>query len=127
MKPGTIGWIDLTVPDAPKVRDFYRGVVGWETSDVNMGTYNDFCMHPDKDSDPVAGVCHAKGTNANLPSKWLIYITVENTDEAAKRCQELGGKVLQPPKDMGSQGRYCVIEDPAGAVSALFSPAKSIC
>ena len=26
---GTIGWTDLTVPDADGLRDFYSAVVGW--------------------------------------------------------------------------------------------------
>jgi hypothetical protein len=53
----------------------------------------------------------------------LIYITVKSADESAKLCKENGGKVLLGPKDMGGYGRYCVIEDPAGAVCALFEPA----
>ena len=31
---GTFGWFDLTVDDAPRVRDFYREVVGWSPEDV---------------------------------------------------------------------------------------------
>jgi predicted enzyme related to lactoylglutathione lyase len=36
-------------------------------------------------------------------------------------CQRLGGTVLAPPRSYGG-GRYCVIEDPAGAVCALYQP-----
>jgi large conductance mechanosensitive channel protein len=28
--PGSIGWLDLTVEDAPRLRDFYSAVVGWK-------------------------------------------------------------------------------------------------
>jgi predicted enzyme related to lactoylglutathione lyase len=31
---GKIGWIDMTVEDAPGVRDFYKAVVGWGSEDV---------------------------------------------------------------------------------------------
>jgi hypothetical protein len=34
---GTVGWFDLTVADADRVRDFYKAVVGWTTSAVPMG------------------------------------------------------------------------------------------
>ena len=51
---------------------------------------------------------------------WLIYITVADLDEAMRRCLERGGKVRVPPRDMGGQGRYSIIEDPAGAVTGLF-------
>jgi hypothetical protein len=122
--PGQIGWIDLTVADAPAVRDFYQGVTGWTPSPVEMGGYQDFCMLPPGEAQPVAGICHAKGNNAGLPPVWLIYITVDDLDQSLKRCQQLGGKVIRPATGMGPNGRYGVIQDPAGAVCALFQPAK---
>lgn len=120
---GTIGWIDLTTEDAKRVRDFYQEVVGWKTSDVEMGEYNDFNISTPETGEPVAGVCHARGSNAQMPPQWMIYITVENLDHSARRCTNLGGRLVVQPKPMGSFGRYCVIEDPAGAVAALFEPA----
>jgi predicted enzyme related to lactoylglutathione lyase len=78
--PGQIGWIDLTVPDAPALRNFYQGVTGWTPSPVHMGDYEDFCMHPPGDPQPVAGICHAKGENVGLPPVWLIYIIVDDLD-----------------------------------------------
>jgi uncharacterized protein len=117
-KVGTIGWIDLTVPDAAKVKDFYAAVVGWTTSEVPMGAYSDYCMHP-TGGDPVAGVCHASGPNAGLPAAWLIYVTVADLTSSLANCKKLGGEVLTPVRDMGSYGTMAVIRDPAGAVCAL--------
>ncbi|UCE03680.1 MAG: hypothetical protein JSW67_05710 [Candidatus Latescibacterota bacterium] len=73
----------------------------------------------------MAGVCHARGGNVGLPAQWLIYITVSDLDASIARCSELGGKVVVPAKGYGGQGRYCVIEDPARAVVALFEPASA--
>ncbi len=117
---GTIGWHDLTVADADEVRDFYRRVVGWEPSPVDMGEYSDYNLAP-PGGKPVAGVCHARGANPELPAQWLMYVTVADADDSARRCVELGGKVLAGPKDFGATARYCVIQDPAGAVLALYS------
>jgi predicted enzyme related to lactoylglutathione lyase len=122
--PGQIGWIDLTVPDAPAVRDFYHGVTGWTPSPVDMGGYQDFCMHPAGKAQPVAGICHARGHNEGLPAVWLVYITVEDLDHAIRRCLELDGKLLRPATKMGPSGRFCVIQDPAGAPCALYESAK---
>jgi predicted enzyme related to lactoylglutathione lyase len=119
---GKIGWIDLTVPDAEAIRDFYQHVAGWDPSPVAMGGYQDYCMTPPGTTQPVAGICHARGHNADLPPAWLIYVTVADLDEAVRRCHERGGKVRHPARDMGGQGRYAIIEDPAGAVAALFEP-----
>jgi uncharacterized protein len=121
---GSIGWIDLTVPNAEHVRDFYQSVTGWSPSPVDMGGYSDFCMHPSPGSEPVAGICHARGPNASMPPQWIIYINVDDLDESVRRCAELGGKLRVPVRSMGPSGRYCVIEDPAGAVAALFEPAQ---
>ncbi len=120
---GSIGWVDLTVDNADTVRDFYREVTGWSPAEVDMGSYSDYCMNTAAGTS-VAGVCHARGTNSGLPAQWLIYITVEDLDRRAERCVELGGQVLVSPKSLGGQGRYCVIQDPAGAVAALYEPAE---
>jgi len=120
---GKIGWTDLTVDNADDVRDFYMAVVGWKPSSVDMGGYSDYSMTTPHTGEPIAGVCHARGSNADLPAHWLIYITVADVDASAASCVELGGQVLAGPKNFGGQGRYCVIQDPAGAVAALFTPA----
>lgn len=120
-KLGTIGWIDLTVKDCPATRDFYKAVAGWESVGVGMGDYEDYAMSPPGGGDAVAGICHALGDNAEFPPQWLIYITVANVHASIERCLELGGKLLIEPRDLGSYGTICVIQDPAGAVAALQS------
>ena len=120
--PGRILWQDLTVPDAEGIRDFYRGVVGWEAAPVDMGGYDDFNMLPPDADEAVAGICHARGSNSDLPPLWLVYISVDDVDASAARCVELGGEVVAGPRGMGG-GRLCVIRDPAGAVAALYQPA----
>lgn len=125
LEVGSIGWFDLTVPNATEVRDFYKKVVGWKSADVAMGGYNDYCMNAPASGKTVAGVCHARGVNEALPPAWLLYITVKSVASSAKRCAAMGGAVLVEPKGLGGMGRYCVIRDPAGAVAALFEPARA--
>lgn len=118
---GTITWHDLAVPEAEAVRQFYGEVVGWTSTAQDMGGYADYNMNLPDGGATVAGVCHTRGPNAKLPPQWLIYITVADVDASAKRCHELGGKVLDGPRSLG-KGRFCVIQDPAGAVAALYAP-----
>ncbi len=120
---GSIGWIDLTVPNAAEVRDFYQAVVGWQPSGVDMGGYEDFSMGTPESNSPMAGVCHARGLNAQIPPSWMIYINVADLDESLARCGEMGGKIIVESRVMGDHGRYAMIEDPGGAVCALFEPA----
>lgn len=119
---GSITWFDLTVHNAEKVKDFYAKVVGWVPQGLSMGDYDDFTMSAPESNKVAAGICHAKGLNAKLPPQWLIYITVEDVDKSAESCIQLGGKIIVEPKNMPGYGRYCVIQDPADAVCALFKP-----
>lgn len=115
---GSVAWIDLTVPDAPGIRDFYKEVVGWDAQGCKMDGYEDYNMLPAGTDDPVAGICHKRDTNASMPNGWMIYITVPDVAAAIAKCEEHGGKVLVGPK--GDSAKFCVIEDPAGAVCALW-------
>ena len=96
-KIGTVSWRDLTVPDAEAVRDFYAQVVGWKAKPLSMGDYDDYCMIAEGADETVAGICHARGVNANLPPQWLIYITVADVEASAKRCVEHGGRIVDGP------------------------------
>jgi hypothetical protein len=112
--------VDLTVADAPAVRDFYAAVAGWTPAEVPMGGYSDYCMNG-PGGQTVAGVCHARGANAGLPAQWLVSIVVADLEASLAECRARGGTVLTGPKAMG-QARYAVIRDPAGAAAALYQP-----
>lgn len=119
---GAIGWQDLTVSDAERVRDFYAAVVGWTAEPVDMGGYADFNMIAPGSGRTVAGVCHARGVNADLPAQWLLYLTVADLDASLAACRARNGTILSGPRAMGG-ARFAVIRDPAGAVAALYQPA----
>lgn len=116
---GDIAWTDLTVRDADRLRDFYRKVVGWNAERVSMDGYNDYGMIPPRKKGMVAGVCHTRRVNSDLPPVWLIYIVVKSLRRSIAACLRAGGSVITPPRPMG-EGTMCVIADPAGAISALY-------
>lgn len=112
---GTIMGLDLTVPDAENVRDFYTSVVGWEVEMLG----DDYVMKSPS-GEWVGGVCHRRGENADLPPVWLAYIAVADLDSSLAACTAGGGRALTPIKGGEGEARYCVIEDPAGAIIALL-------
>ena len=116
----SIGWFDLTVENADEVRDFYQKVVGWTETPIDMGGYNDLPRRNQPgDGKTVAGICHGRGGNAGQPPQWIIYIIVADLDESLKQCEASGGKIVRGIRSSG-EGRYAVIQDPAGAVAALY-------
>lgn len=116
---GEIVWVDLTIPEAEKVREFYLSVTGWEANAFNMGDYSDYVITTPDSKQTVAGICHARGGNAGLPPQWLIYIKVASLDASLEAARRNGGEVLAGPKAYGA-ARYCVLRDPAGAVFAII-------
>lgn len=117
---GSIGWIDLTVHNAEEVKDFYAEVIGWKPEGLSMGDYDDYNMTID--GEPKTGICHKKGPNAHIPSQWMIYINVANIEASCNSVKKLGGKCLTEIKAMSGYGKFCLIEDPAGATCTLFEP-----
>ena len=126
VKLGTVTWVDLTVADAPEIRDFYEAVVGWTPRELDMGDYADFEMLPPGSDEAIgsapavapkaaAGICHARGGNANLPPQWIIYVPVKDLERSLYMCQRLGGRIVHR-----LSAHYVLIQDPAGAVMMIY-------
>jgi predicted enzyme related to lactoylglutathione lyase len=69
---------------------------------------------------PTSGICHVWGENAGLPPQWLPYIRVSELDGGLEKCAARGGRLVAGPSSFGEGRRYAVIEDPAGAVAAIY-------
>ncbi|MEL6183477.1 MAG: VOC family protein [Myxococcota bacterium] len=119
---GCISWLDLTVPNASEICDFYRQVVGWSVEEVEMKEaderYSDYTMLA-KDGRPAAGICHARGANLGLPPVWLIYLPVGELDESLRRVREGGGQVVKEVGGPSAAYTFAVIRDPVGSYLAL--------
>lgn len=110
---GTVGWVDLTVEDAPTLRDFYASVVGWTAAEHSMGDYSDYVMQPPS-GEGAAGVCHKRGANAEQPSGWVVYFVVADLATSTRELQDRGGEVLSQREG------FVVARDPQGHLFALY-------
>jgi predicted enzyme related to lactoylglutathione lyase len=121
---GCISSIDLTVPDAPATRDFYRQVVGWSVQEVEMGAagerYADYNMIGE-DGNLAAGLCYARGVNLDLPPVWMVYLPVGDLAESLRRAGEGGGKVIKATRGTDGEYAYAAVQDPVGACLALVA------
>lgn len=116
---GSINWFDISVPDAEGLRDFYKEVVGWTDEALDMGDRKDYVMSSPETKEPVSGICHNMGENADLPPQWIMYVIVADIQKSIEACEKRDGKTLTKVKDAG-EGLFCIIQDPAGAVCALY-------
>jgi predicted enzyme related to lactoylglutathione lyase len=119
---GAISWSELMTSDPKKAADFYGTLFGWRIEVMDMGTGP---YHVVKLGDAaIAGIMGMPPGAGPMPPNWGSYVTVDNVDETARRCTELGGKVLAGPMDIPTVGRFAALQDPQGAVinAITYSP-----
>jgi predicted enzyme related to lactoylglutathione lyase len=123
--PGAFCWIELSTTDQNAAKSFYSSLFGWACQDFPMGPNDFYTMFQLEGRDTAAAyTMRPEQRSMGVPVHWLIYIAVESADDTASRVAQLGGKLLRPPFDVYDVGRMAVVQDPTGAVFALWQ-AKS--
>jgi uncharacterized protein len=118
-EPGSLSWNELTTRQTDAAIKIYTDVFGWTANSQEIGpvTYTMW----EVDGNAVGGMMPMDdGWPADVPSHWLVYFAVENTDATIERVVELGGSVSVPPQDI-PQGRFAVVQDPHGAVFSVIA------
>ncbi|MDX1388121.1 MAG: VOC family protein, partial [Acidobacteriota bacterium] len=72
----------------------------------------------------VAGLYQLAGPMAEIPPYWATYVNVADVDATVEKAQSLGGSVGAPPMDVPDVGRIAFLQDPTGAMIALFKPGE---
>jgi uncharacterized protein len=121
--PGTFSWVDLGTSDAGGAKAFYGALLGWDFDDVPVPDSPPYSMA--RIGGRSVAAVYGKRDDAQ-PSAWLSYVTVEDADATAARAAELGGTVISPPFEVMDAGRMAVLQDPTGAVFAVWQPKQSI-
>jgi predicted enzyme related to lactoylglutathione lyase len=125
--PGTFSWAELATIDQKAGVAFYRALLGWDVKDQPIGPTEVYSLLTLRGQE-VAAACTMQPDERQLgiPPHWNLYVTVASVDEAAKRAEGLGAKVLVPPFDVMDAGRMAVVQDPTGAVFQLWQAGRSI-
>jgi predicted enzyme related to lactoylglutathione lyase len=121
--PGTFCWVDLTTTDQEAAKTFYTGLFGWEIEDTPVGDGIVY-SRASVDGKDVAAISPQPQMlrDAGAPPTWNSYVSVGSVDETATRAKELGATVHGQPFDVLDVGRMAVIQDPQGAMVALWQP-----
>jgi len=120
--PGTFSWADLGTTDADAAKAFYTALFGWRAEDMPVPGSGPYTMLR-VGADAVAALY---GVQEGRPAAWLAYVTVADADATAARAKELGATLISEPFDVMTAGRMAVIQDPQGAVLAIWQPGESI-
>jgi hypothetical protein len=125
--PGAFCWIELSTTEQNAAKSFYGSLFGWASQDFPMGPNDFYTMFQlEGRHTGAAYTMRPQQQSQGVPPHWMIYISVESADDAASRAAQLGGKVLAPPCDVYDIGRMAVVQDPSGAVFAMWQPKTHI-
>jgi predicted enzyme related to lactoylglutathione lyase len=114
--PGTFSWVDLATADVESARDFYTALFGWVGDAEAGGSMLRLDGSLVAAIFPLSDESRAAGT----PPSWTSYVTVTDVDTLVARAVALGGAVAREPFDIADVGRVALIQDPQGAVVALW-------
>ena len=120
-EPGTFCWVELATSDSAAAKNFYSQLFGWESEDNPMGPDSFYTILRTSGKD-VGGLFElmpdmkAQG----VPPNWLSYVSVTSADETAEKAKAAGATLLKEPFDVSTLGRMAVVQDPTGAVFALW-------
>jgi predicted enzyme related to lactoylglutathione lyase len=120
-KPGTFCWVELGTTDGEAAKKFYTQLFGWDFADTPIGPSGVYTMLK-LDGKDVGALYKMpeEMTSQGMPPHWLSYVSVTSADETAAKAKQLGATLIKEPFDVSTVGRMAVIQDPTGAVFALW-------
>ncbi len=123
--PGSFCWFELATTDQAAAKKFYTSLFGWTVNDMPMGPGESYSMFQVQGRQAAAAyTLRPEQRSQGVPPNWMLYVAVESADDAARRVQELGGKIYAPAFDVFDAGRMAVLADPTGAVFAVWQPKR---
>jgi len=117
MTLGRFVWYDLQTSDPASAIDFYTKLFGWGTMPFDTGPNAPPYTMWTIDGSPMGGVMKEPG----VPPNWLAYVATPNVDATAADVTRLGGRLIVPPMDIPTVGRFTVFVDPQGPALAAFT------
>jgi predicted enzyme related to lactoylglutathione lyase len=115
-------WYELMTTDQGAAEAFYGAVVGWQMADAGQPGRRYTILSAGSRGIGGLMALPAEACEAGAKPGWMGYIGVADTDAAAKRIAESGGRILRKADDIPNVGRFAVVADPGGAPFMLLAP-----
>ncbi len=110
---------ELASHDAVKSVEFFEKVFEWKSLyDDRIGIY-EFPAEEGANSFFGGGVFTLR--RAKLPFL-TVYIRVEDIETKAKRIEEEGGSIVEPPFKLPTGSKICLFNEPSGVTFAMLEP-----
>jgi predicted enzyme related to lactoylglutathione lyase len=117
---GAPAWFETFTTSYREAVAFYEDAFGWDThvvSDTPDFRYTTLGV----DQDARAGIMDGSAFLGDEPSRWNVYLQVEDTDETVGEALEAGGQLTAGAEDT-PYGRIAELQDPTGVVFRIMGP-----
>lgn len=117
---GAFSWCELLTNDVEGAKKFYSQLLGWKVEGMSVDKM-DYTVVKAGDEEVGGIMTMPPQVPRGTPPHWGMYVTVKDVDALAKKVPQLGGQVFVQPTDIPGVGRFCVVQDPQGAVLSLIT------
>lgn len=111
---GAPAWVDISVTDLERSKQFYTAVLGWDYTggDAAFGGYVNATVH----GRAVAGMAPPMQGVEETPHVWTTYLAVDDSVATQAAIEAAGGRTAMAPMEVGPFGTMGIFADPTGAV-----------
>ena len=120
---GRVVHFEIPFDDKARAMEFYSSCFGWQLADmpemqyVMASTTDVDEQQMPKEPGAINGGLFQRPPEAPHP---CIYVDVSSIDEALKKVQSAGGKVVTPNTPIPGMGAYARVSDTEGNIIGLF-------
>jgi len=118
---GQFCWLELTAIDWKKAKEFYCQLFNWRAEDEDIGD-GMFYTTMFVDDNVVAAMFQRtpEQEEQGVMTNWLSYVAVDSVDDTLEVMAPLNAQVIAGPHNVMDAGRMAIIEEPNGAVFAIW-------
>ncbi len=124
-EPGALCWTELTTRDTKAAEAFYTKLFGWSAKHGAPSAAMEYTEFSVGGQPSVGMMPMPPGMSPHVPSYWMPYFQVDNCDASTDRAKQHGAKVMMGPADIADAGRFTILQDPQGAVFAIFAAKRA--
>jgi predicted enzyme related to lactoylglutathione lyase len=116
---GAPTWFEARTNDADRASKFYAELFAWKPEVQEIPNAMRYTIFKYGSAGPTemaqVGVMMQIGPETgDMPPHWATFFHVNHVDETSRSAAEHGGKVLMPPHDIPTVGRFAALESPQG-------------
>lgn len=114
---------EIPAEDVKRAKKFYESVFGWQTNDIPEMDYTMLITSPTdernmpKEKGAINGGMMKRSDKVKSP---LVTISVSDIDDAVKKLEKAGGKLVLPKVKVEKMGFLAYFKDTEGNVVGLW-------